>query len=106
VSLYRAVSPAEFADIARVGGFRAAPGGGSLSAKQFATSLDDAVKFANQYPELAAVIRADIPQSTFNQLQFSRTIDPFIFRGGVVTAQPGAQQQLLNQTIITLEHAF
>ncbi len=106
VNLYRAVSPAEFADIVRVGGFRAAPGGGSLAAKQFALSLDEAVTFANLYPELAAIIRAEIPQSTFSQLQFSSAIDLFIFRNGVVTVQPGTQLQLLNQTLIVVEHAF
>jgi hypothetical protein len=100
------VSPAEFADIAATGGFRAAPGGGSLAAKQFGLGLEETLQFANKVPDAAAIIRADIPVSTLRQLEFSRAIDPFIFRSGVVTAQPGAQQQLLNQTIIILEHAF
>ncbi|RMH25378.1 MAG: hypothetical protein D6692_11325, partial [Planctomycetota bacterium] len=106
VDLFRAVSPAEFEDIFRIGGFRAAPGGQSLAGKQFTLSLYEALGFADQVPDAAAIIRVRVPRSTLNQLEFSRSIDPFIFRNGVVTAQPGAQQQLLNQTLITIEHAF
>jgi hypothetical protein len=106
ISLFRAVSPAEFEDIVATGSFRAAPGGGSMAAKQFGLSFEETLQFANRTPDAAAIIRAEIPMSTFQQLEFSRTIDPFIFRSGVITAQPGAQQQLLNQSIIMLEHAF
>jgi RHS repeat-associated protein len=105
VDLFRAVSPAEFDDIISFG-FRPAPGGRSLAGKQFTLSLEEALKFADQVPDAAAIIRLRVPRSTFNQLEFSQSIDPFIFRSGVVTAQPGAQQQLLNQTLITVEHAF
>jgi len=104
--LFRAVSPAEFEDIFRVGGFRAAPGGQSLSGKQFALSLEEALQVADQVPDAAAIIRVRVPISTFNKLEFSQSIDPFILRSGVVTAQQGAQQQVLNQTLITIEHAF
>jgi hypothetical protein len=90
----------------RSSSFRAAADGASLSGKQFGLKLGEVIQFADHYPELAAVVRVEIPRSTFLRLEFSRSIDPTIFRNGVVTAQPGAQQQLLNQTIITLEHAF
>lgn len=106
VSMYRAVSPAEFYDVMKTGAFRPAPGGASLAGKQFGLNLGEVVKFADQYPELAAVLKVDVPKSSFSAFHFSRSIDPSIFRSGVVTVQPGAQQTLLNQTIISLEHVF
>jgi hypothetical protein len=106
VELFRAVSPAEFDDIIRIGGFRAVAGGGSLAGKQFGLKLDEVLIFADKFPDVAAVVRARFPASTFNQLDFSRTIDPFIFRSGVATAQPGTQLDLLNRTILLLDQAF
>ena len=106
VSMYRAVSAAEFHDVMKTGAFRAAPGGGSLAGKQFGLKLGEVLKFADHYPELAAVLKVDVPKSTFAAFDFSKSIDPFIFKSGVVTVQPGAQQMLLNQTILSLKHAF
>jgi hypothetical protein len=45
VRLFRAVSAAELRDIVRYGGFRQRPASGSMEAKLFATSLDDAAAF-------------------------------------------------------------
>ena len=104
VNLYRAVSPAEFNDIMSTGTFRSAPG--AFEGKQFGLSLEETLGFANSVLDTAAIIRATIPQSTFGQLEFSNTIDPFIFKSGVVTARPGAQLKLLNSTVISIEHAY
>jgi filamentous hemagglutinin len=86
------------------GAFRAAPG--VFEGKQFGLTLEETLRFADTAPDTAAIIKATIPRSTFKQLQFSKTIDPFIFKSGVITAQPGAQINLLNSTIISIEHAF
>jgi hypothetical protein len=104
VSLYRAVSPAEFADIFATGGFRAAPG--AFAAKQFGLTLQETLAFADKFSDVAAIVRAEIPQSTLRALELSTQIDSFIFKSGVVTAQPGGPLALLNQTIIALEHVF
>jgi RHS repeat-associated protein len=104
VDLFRAVSPGEFNDIMSTGAFRAAPG--AFEGKQFGLTLEETLNFADTAPDTAAIIKATIPQSTFKQLQFNNTIDPFIFKSGVITAQPGAQMNLLNSTVISIEHAF
>jgi hypothetical protein len=36
----------------------------------------------------------------------NRSIDPFIFKSGVVTVQPGAQQTLLNKPLISIQQVF
>jgi RHS repeat-associated protein len=104
VNLYRAVSPAEFDDVMRTGAFRAVPG--AFEGKQFGLTLEETIQFADAAPDTGAILKATIPQSTFEQLQFSNTIDPFIFKSGVITAQPGAQMTLLNSTVISIEHVF
>jgi filamentous hemagglutinin len=102
--MYRAVSPDEFDDIMATGSFRPVPSG--LQGKQFGLDLDETIRFANQFPDLAAIVRVNVPRSTFNQFDFSTSIDPFIFRSGVVTVQPGAQQTALNNTLTSIEHVF
>jgi hypothetical protein len=104
VDLYRAVSPEEFADVFKMGGFRPAPGGASLAGKQFGHNLDEIVKLADHFPEAAAVIRARVPRSVFNQLDHT-PVDPFILRSGSNTVQP-SQLDLFNNSIIDLWHAF
>jgi hypothetical protein len=104
VDLFRAVSSAEFDDIARTGVFRAAPG--AFEGKQFGLTLSETLRFADVFPEAAAIMRARVPRSVFQQMDFSLTIDPFIFKSGVVTAQPGAQMRLLNQNLKLLDQAF
>ncbi|MEO1086327.1 MAG: polymorphic toxin-type HINT domain-containing protein [Acidobacteriota bacterium] len=106
VDLFRGVSPEEFDDIFRFGGFRSAPGSEGLIGKQFGLKLEEVLKFSDHFPEVAAVVKVRIPKSTFDQLDFSRSIDPFIFRNGVITAQPGRQLDLLNDTIEQLDQAF
>jgi RHS repeat-associated protein len=106
VSMFRAVGPAEFDDIMGTGQFRAAPGGASLAGKQFGLTLGEVLKFTDHYRDAAAIVRVDVPQSSFAQFDFSRSIDSFIFKSGVVTVQPGAQQTLLNGTLTAVEHVF
>jgi hypothetical protein len=104
VSLFRAVSLGEFEDIAATGSLNLASG--ALEAKQFALTLDEALAFANLDRSAVAIIEVVIPQSTLEALEFSSTIDPFLFPSGVVTAQGGAALQLLNDTLLAISHAF
>lgn len=63
LSLYRAVSPLELADIRTVGRFRSVAG--AMEGKWFAELLDDALAWGNQlYPkgDVFHVVRAFVPQ--------------------------------------------
>ncbi len=106
VSLFRAVGPEELTDILRTGQFRPAPGGGSLAGKQFGLTFDEVLRFSDHYTDAAAIVRADVPASSFARFDFSRAIDSFIFKNGVVTVQPGVQLTLLNTTLLAVEHVF
>ena len=106
VEMFRAVGPEEFQDIMATRSFRPALNGRSMDGKQFGLTLAETLNFANQYTDLAAIVRVTIPRTVFDQLHFSRSTDPHIFTSGVVTAEPGMQQQALNANIITLDQAF
>lgn len=103
VDLFRAVSPAEFNDINATGSFRTAPG--AFEAKQFGLNLNETLNFAETAPDLAAVVRVTVPQTTFNMFEFSTRIDPSIFPSGVVTVQPELLD-LLNSSFISIKHVF
>lgn len=104
VDLYRAVSPEEFADVFKTGGFRPAPGGGSLLGKQFGHDLNEVVKLADHLPDTAAIIRARVPREVFNQLDHT-PVDSFILRSGATTVQPG-QLDTFNSSIVELFQAY
>lgn len=104
VNLYRAVSPEEFADVFKTGKFRPAPDGASLVGKQFGHDLDEIIKLADHFPDAAAVIKAKIPKSVFDQLDHT-PVDSFILRSGSTTVQPGVLD-LFNRSILELSHAF
>ncbi|MEZ4475509.1 MAG: hypothetical protein R3F60_32880 [bacterium] len=103
VDLFRAVSPEEFDDIFKIGGFRPAPH--SLQGKQFGLNLDEVLKLAEFFPEASAVVRARIPKSVLKQLDLT-PVDPSILRAGSVTAQPGSQLRQLNENLLKLDQAF
>jgi RHS repeat-associated protein len=106
VSMFRAVSPEELTDIMQSGQFRSTPGGASLGGKQFGLDLGEVLKFSDHYPDVAAIVKVEVPRSSFAQFDFSKSIDSFIFKSGVVTVQPGGQQTLLNATLTAVEHVF
>lgn len=68
VSLFRAVSTAEFQDISNIKGFRPAPG--SMETKLFATSADDAAKFGRMlYGDTPfKIVQVDVPESVAGAL--------------------------------------
>ena len=97
IDLYRAVDANELADIAEHM-FRSGPG---LEAKQFGLQLEEVLDYAtnplgrNSYE---AIVRARVPQSALDGADFSRTIDPFHFKSGVITVY-GESMEALNQAI-------
>ena len=103
VDLYRAVGVREFENVMANKAF--IPGGNSMSARQFSFSLDEAIKFADADPSKVAIIKATVPESLLPKLDFSKTIDPFIFKKGVITVHP-EMQPAFNQSLKAVEHAF
>ena len=103
VSLFRAVGVREFADVAANQAFRA--GGNSLEARQFATTFEDALRYADTDPGKVAILKTTVPSEVVQQFEFSTSIDPNIFKNGVVTVQP-EMLPLLNQNIKLIEHVF
>ncbi len=104
MDLYRAVGVREFQSVMSNKAFL--PAGTSLEGRQFAMTLDEALGYANADPSKVAIIRATIQKSALSAFDFSKNIDPFIFKNGVVTVQPGAQSELFHSALQSIEHAF
>lgn len=85
VDIFRAVSDGELEDIASFGGFRAAPGGASLSVKQFANDLAELQKFSKHFPDLTRTVKVQIPKDVLEQFADRTPVDPMIFKSGTVT---------------------
>jgi hypothetical protein len=83
VDLYRGVSPSEFDDVFRMRGFRPKLAGDSMDVKQFGLNLDEVIRLGDFFLDTAAVIRARIPRSTLNQLDFT-PVDRTILKSGSV----------------------
>ena len=101
--LYRAVGVREFNDVMANQAFKA--GGNSLEARQFATTLEEALKYADTDPTKVAILKATVPTDILSKLEFSKSIDPHIFKNGVFTVQPEVQP-LFNQSIQSIKHAY
>ncbi|UFP94211.1 hypothetical protein [Gloeobacter morelensis] len=104
VNLFRAVSPDEFEDIFRIGGFRPRPDGRSLEAKEFGLNLEETIKFADTYSDLAAVVKVTVPRELLNSLD-TTIVDSAIFRSGTVIVQ-FKKLGVFNRSIIKIEQAF
>jgi RHS repeat-associated protein len=104
VSLYRAVGVREFDAVMSSGVFRA--GGNSLEGRQFAFTMEEALDYARTDVSKVAILKADIDASALPAFDFSRNIDPFIFRNGVVTVQPGLQSEVFQKALNSIEHVF
>ena len=101
--LYRAVGVREFTNVMANQAFTA--GGNSLEARQFATTLEEALNYADTDPSKVAILKATVPTDILPQLEFSNSIDPHIFQNGVFTVQPGVQP-LFNQSIQSITHVY
>jgi filamentous hemagglutinin len=80
-------------------------GGNSMSARQFGFTMEEALKFADADPSKVAILKATVPESILPKLDFSKTIDPFIFKNGVITVHP-EMQPLFNQSLKAVEHVY
>ena len=104
VDLFRAVGVREFDSIAETGAFR--PGGNSLEGRQFGFTLEEALAFVDADPTKVAIIKATIDRKALSSFDFSKDIDPFIFRNGVVTVQPGDQSDIFHRALRSIDHVF
>jgi RHS repeat-associated protein len=103
VDLYRSVGVREYESIMQNKAFL--PGGNSLEGRQFAKTLDEALNYADTDLSKVAVIKTQVPKSVVDQLDFTKSIDPHIFKNGVITVQPD-KSALFNESLKTIEHAF
>jgi RHS repeat-associated protein len=104
VDLYRAVGEREFNSVMSTGKFL--PGGNSLEGRQFAFSMEEALKYADTDVSKVAILKATVRQDAMPAFDFSKSIDPHIFKNGVVTVQPGAQSQIFHKNLVGVEHAY
>lgn len=105
VDLYRAVGVKEYDTVMSTGHFE--PGGISMNARQFALTLDEAIGYANTDPAKVAILRATVNRSSVEGIaDFSTTIDPWIFRNGVYTVQPGTQSDIFHAGLRGITHAY
>ncbi|WP_309708195.1 hypothetical protein [Armatimonas sp.] len=104
VSLFRAVGVREYQSVKGTGMFL--PGANSLEGRQFACTLDEALAYANFDKGKVAILEARIDPNVLPHLDFSMNIDPFIFKNGVYTVQPGSQSDLFHEALRGIFHAF
>jgi len=100
-SLFRALSVTELKELLTTGQFAFRAGG--MEAKQFGLKLDEVITYAGTSREYAAIVQVTVPKEVLGRLGFSSTIDPFIFRSGVVTAEGAGQLRLLNESVISIQ---
>ena len=104
--LYRAVSPEEYDDVFKTGGFRATPDGRTLEAKEFGNSLEDTLNFAN-HPinvDKAAILEVTIPKSIYNQLNHMSLDTPY-FKSGTTIVEPDLLN-IFNKSISKIRHVY
>jgi len=54
-----------------------------------------------------AILRATVSRSSVEGVaDFSKSIDPFIFRNGVFTVQPGLQSEIFHDGLRGVTHAY
>jgi RHS repeat-associated protein len=104
VELFRAVGVTEYNAIRETGQFL--PGGRSLEGRQFAFSLAEALEYARTDPGKVAIMKATVRSEALKTLDFSRDIDPKIFRNGVITVQPGPQSEAFHDALLRIDQAL
>lgn len=102
VDLYRAAGVREFEAVTSSAKFL--PGANSLEGRQFAQTLDEAIAYADTDLNKVAVLRATVDAPAVSALDYSTTIDPFIFRNGVITVQPGVQSDIFHSALRRIDH--
>ena len=71
--------------------------------KQFGFTLEDAIAYASTSPTYAAIIKVTLEERVVKFGQFSKTIDPWIFKNGVITFTNLAS---FNKAIVSIAHVF
>ncbi|GAA1750476.1 hypothetical protein GCM10009747_04780 [Agromyces humatus] len=105
IDLFRAVGVKEYDGVMSTGRFE--PGGVSMNARQFALTIDEAISYANTDTSKVAILRATVDRSAVEGVaDFSTSIDPWIFRNGVYTVQPGIQSDIFHAGLKGVGHAF
>lgn len=104
IDLFRAVDVVEYESIMANKAFL--PGGNSLEARQFALKLEEAIKYADTDISKVAIIRATIEKNAMKVLDYSKNIDPHIFKNGVVSVQPGMQSTIFHEALQSITHVF
>ncbi|WP_136518155.1 hypothetical protein [Cellulomonas telluris] len=82
------------------------PGAKGLEGRQFATTLDDALRYADWDTSRVAILRVTVSKDAPKSLDFSRDIDVSVFRGGVYTVQPGTQSDIFHNALRAVNHVF
>ena len=100
VDLYRAIGIREYQSIIENKAF--VSGANSLEGRQFAFSESEALKYADTDFSKVVIVKATIPKDILNSFDFSKNIDPNIFKNGVITVQPESNT-LFNQSLISIE---
>ena len=103
VNLYRAVSPAEYYSIMNSG--RISTKAGAFEGKQFAFTMEEALRYANTSPEYAAIIRITVKEEAIKLGNF-QMIDSFIFKNGVLTFEGIETVDAVNKFIVGVAHVF
>ncbi len=74
--------------------------------KQFGFNLNEVMAYANTAPEYAAIIKANIPASVIGKFGVSYSIDPFIFKSGVLSVMKENQLNIFNSFVTNVGHAY
>jgi RHS repeat-associated protein len=101
VTLYRAVEPLEYESIMATKQFSWGPTPTNM--KQFAFTLEEAIEFANTNRSYSAIIKVTVDESVVAFGDFSKTIDPWIFKNGVLTF---TDLEALNKAVSEVSHVF
>lgn len=94
----------EYDSIIKTGRFE--PNANSLEGRQFALTQDEALAYADTAVSQVAILRATVEQSALDGIDFSTRIDPFIFRNGVFTMQPGVQSDAFHAGLRGIVHVY
>ncbi|ALU64322.1 hypothetical protein DA70_11540 [Pandoraea pnomenusa] len=103
-TLYRAVSPEEYYSIMNSRQFSFGPTGSEM--KQFGFNLNEVLRYANFQSDYAAIISAEVPTSVLGRFNISNSVDPFIFKNGVLTINGQSGLNLFNSALKNVGHAF
>ncbi len=82
------------------------PGANSLEGRQFAFTLEEALKYAENDLTKVAVIKVTVEESVIKGLDFSKSIDPHIFVNGVITVHLGEASALFHKAIVSIAHVL